>query len=142
MPGGSWMKGRIGLILVIVFLSGTAIGFFSRQLFDRHRLDRLHRTAGQRMEEWFVERLTNRLSLRPEQVPLIRPEVWYLAGEIDTRRTEHQKDIQSLVDEMMAYIRPMLDEKQRHILDRMTVDDLTKPGSHRHKRVPSTPSDP
>lgn len=136
------MKSKIGLILVVVFLSGAAIGFFSRPRFDRIRLDRMHRTAGQRMEEWLVARLTDRLSLRPEQVPLIRPEVWYLAGEIDTRRTEHQKDVQSLVAEMLAYIRPMLDERQRRILDRMTVDDLTKPGSRRHPGVPSAQSGP
>jgi hypothetical protein len=82
------------------------------------------------------------LSLRPEQVPLIRPEVWYLAGEIDMRRTEHRKDIQALVDEMMAYIRPMLDERQRRVLDNMTVDDLTRPGSHRLKGEPSAQTAP
>jgi len=135
------MKGKIWLLLAIIFLSGAATGFFSRQFFDRQRLERLRRNMAPHVEDWMVGRLTERLALRPDQVPLVREEVRELAGEIVLRRSEHRKDIQTLVDQMMAVIRPLVDERQRQILDNLTADDLTSPRMHRARGGISGPRD-
>jgi uncharacterized protein YneF (UPF0154 family) len=121
------MKIRLLLALIVVFLSGLIIGFFAGQDFAKRQIHQFIKGGPEPMEHMLVSRLTELLGLSRDQIPAIQEKVVLVTRSFQEDRVKHGEIIRARMTELLNDIRPLLNETQQRILDKMDADDL-RPG--------------
>ena len=125
------MKTKILLALVVVLVSGLVIGFLAGQEFAMRRIHRFISGGPAPFEQMLVARLTEILGLSKDQIPSVREKVSVVTQEFERDFRQHGDVIRVRMTQLMNDIRPLLNDAQQRVLDKMDVDDL-RPGPPPH----------
>jgi hypothetical protein len=129
------MKTKFWIALVIVFVSGGVIGYFSGQITTRHRMRVMLRRGPEHLTHMLVGRLEDELSLDSEQLRVAQDETGAMASEIHEVRRQHQEVFAARMDAVLKNIRPHLRPEQQQVLDGMNGDQF-RPGRARKQAKP------
>lgn len=118
------MKTKLYIALIIVFLSGLAIGFVVGQQANHWQIQRLLRQGPKPLEQMLTDRLAQKLALTPGQVAEVRNKVTLMIEEMDLARRTEGEAIQARMRRLLEDIRPLLNPAQQTPLDDLRPDDL------------------
>ena len=131
----SWLRWKLTIAFVLVFLAGGATGFFSAAHFGRAMLFR-HAPPGA-MAEHMKEHLRSELKLTPQQIEEIAPIVDRATASLEAEREQTGQEVRAIFEQMHAQISPLLNSAQRARLERM--EERHRQMARRHGLHPPPP---
>jgi len=102
------------LYLVLLFLSGVAVGAFGLRLYNLHSVHaNSPRPTPEEFRRRYVEDLKSRLKLTDDQVSKLGPILDETGKQIRELREKHRPELKAIQDEQTQKIRAILDGSQQ-----------------------------
>ena len=124
-------KTKTWVALLIVFLSGAVIGFFSGQIYLDWRVRAIRRAGPEALQRFLMMRLKSDLRLRADQIPAVEEVINRTVQDMDVMRRRHGAEIQERMERALSDLRPELDSKQQTTLDSIRGDRLLPGPEHK-----------
>jgi hypothetical protein len=115
---------KMWLATIVVFLSGTVVGFFGGQMYLHWRVEKMIRRGPVALQEFMLKRMTFYLHPSVDQVQALSDVLGRVAQEVDQRREQGMAQEWTLTRQKLQEMQPPLTPEQQQVLDRMRLADL------------------
>ena len=122
-------KWKIWVGILVIFISGMVVGAVGTAMKVKNVAQRLKTADREFIADHFLNKTSRALKFSPDQRASLRPIVLEMTDELLTLRREIYPKADTIVDAMMAEIRPILDEGQFEELE----GHIKKSRTHRMK---------
>jgi DNA anti-recombination protein RmuC len=102
-----------GLYLVLLFLSGVAVGAFGLRLYTLNSVRAGGHPSSEEFRRKYVEEMRNRLKLTDDQVSKLGPILDETSRQFHELREKHRPELKAIQDEQTQKIRALLTDVQQ-----------------------------
>jgi DNA anti-recombination protein RmuC len=120
-----------GLYLVLLFLSGIAVGVFGLRLYTLNSVRASVRPSPEEFRRKYVEEMRTRLKLTDDQASKLGPILDETGRQFRELREKHRPELKAIQDEQTEKIRALLTEAQQAAFSRFQ-EEREKQRQHGH----------